>query len=94
MEGIYVWSYFWEISCGAENDFSGDAGRGSGCTEKGEVKLGLIAVSEKLLTQEQADKINRKQALEDKRFGDIAVEMGYLTESQVSRLLQLQGNPI
>ena len=36
MEGIYVWSYFWEISCGAENDFSGDAGRGSGCTEKGE----------------------------------------------------------
>ena len=57
------------------------------------MKLGLIAVSEKLLTQEQADKINRKQALEDKRFGDIAVEMGYLTESQVSRLLQLQGNP-
>ena len=55
--------------------------------------LGLIAVSEKLLSPEQADKINNRQAFEDKRFGDIAVEMGYLTESQVSRLLQLQGNP-
>ena len=46
-----------------------------------------------MLSPEQADKINNRQAFEDKRFGDIAVEMGYLTESQVSRLLQLQGNP-
>lgn len=56
------------------------------------VKLGLIAVSEKLMTKEQADEVNRLQAVMDKRFGDIAVEKGYLTDEQVSRLLGLQGN--
>ncbi|TCL56522.1 chemotaxis phosphatase CheX-like protein [Kineothrix alysoides] len=61
--------------------------------KKVRVKMGLIAVSEKLLTEEQADKINKRQAQEDKRFGDIAVEQGYLTENQVERLLKLQGNP-
>ena len=57
------------------------------------VKLGLIAVSEKMITEKQADEINRKQALMDKRFGDIAVELGYLTDDQVGKLLKLQGNP-
>ncbi|MBO4776303.1 MAG: chemotaxis protein CheX [Lachnospiraceae bacterium] len=56
------------------------------------VKLGLIAVSEKLMTTQQSDEVNRLQAIVDKRFGDIAVEKGYLTEEQVSRLLGLQGN--
>lgn len=56
------------------------------------VKLGLIAVSEKLLTDKQADEINRLQAAMDKRFGDIAVEKGYLTDEQVSHLLSMQGN--
>ena len=56
------------------------------------VKLGLIAVSEKLIDEKQAEEINRKQAVMDKRFGDIAVELGYLTGDQVSMLLDLQGN--
>ncbi len=56
------------------------------------VKLGLIAVSEKLMTTEQSDEINRLQAIMDKRFGDLAVEKGYLTADQVTRLLGLQGN--
>lgn len=56
------------------------------------VKLGLIAVSEGLMTKEQADKVNRLQAVMDKRFGDIAIEQGYLTQAQVKRLLVLQGN--
>lgn len=60
---------------------------------KTRVKLGLIAVSEKMITEKQADEINRKQAVMDKRFGDIAVDLGYLTADQVSRLLELQGNP-
>lgn len=60
---------------------------------KTRVKLGLIAVSEKMITEKQADEINRKQAVMDKRFGDIAVELGYLTNEQVGRLLSLQGNP-
>ncbi len=60
--------------------------------DKTRVKLGLIAVSERLITEEQADEINNKQAMMDKRFGDIAISLGYLTPVQVERLLALQGN--
>lgn len=56
------------------------------------VKLGLIAVAEKLMTEKQADEINQLQAIMDKRFGDIAVEKGYLTNDQVENLLKKQGN--
>ncbi len=56
------------------------------------VKLGLIAVSEGLLTQKQADEVNRLQACMDHRFGDIAQEKGYLTEANVEHLLSLQEN--
>lgn len=56
------------------------------------VKLGLIAVAEGLMTQEEADKVNRLQAVMDKRFGDIAIEKGYLTKGQVEALLKKQGN--
>ena len=47
------------------------------------VKLGLIAVAEKLMTEEQADEVNKLQSIMDRRFGDIAVEKGYLTDEQV-----------
>ncbi len=60
--------------------------------QKVRVKVGLIAVSEKLMTTQQSDEVNRLQAIVDKRFGDISIEKGYLTEEQVSRLLGLQGN--
>lgn len=60
---------------------------------KTRVKLGLIAVTEKLITQQQADAINVRQMMEDRRFGDIAVEMGLLTKAQVKHLLNLQGAP-
>ena len=56
------------------------------------VKLGLIAVSEGMMTMEQADSVNRLQALRDQRFGDIAIEKGYLTDEQVEKLLKKQGN--
>lgn len=56
------------------------------------VKLGLIAISEKMLTEKQSEEINRKQAILDKRFGDIAIELGYLTVDQLSHLLDMQGN--
>ncbi len=55
-------------------------------------KLGVIAVSEKLMTVAQAEEINALQATMDKRFGDLAVERGYLTNIQVGRLLSLQGD--
>lgn len=60
--------------------------------QKVRVKLGLIAVAEGLMSQEEADKVNRLQTVQDKRFGDIAVEKGYLTEGQVGSLLKKQGS--
>ncbi len=60
--------------------------------EQRRVRLGVIAVSEKLLSIEQVEEINQLQAIYDMRFGDIAVQKGYLTDEQVSRLLVLQGN--
>ncbi len=61
--------------------------------EKRYVRLGVIAISEKLMTIEQVEEINELQAIYDKRFGDIAISEGYLTVEQVNRLLVLQGNP-
>ncbi|MBR5598148.1 MAG: hypothetical protein IKW30_12185 [Lachnospiraceae bacterium] len=55
-------------------------------------KLGIIAVAEGLMTQEEAERVNRLQAIMDMRFGDIAIEEGYLTEGQVETLLKKQGN--
>ena len=60
--------------------------------KKVRVKLGLIAVSEKLMTIEQANEVNQLQSSLDKRFGDIAVSKGYLTDEQVGHLLGMQGN--
>lgn len=60
--------------------------------EERRARLGVIAVSEKMLTAEQADEINQLQAIYDKRFGDIAIDNGYLVSEQVERLLNLQGN--
>ncbi len=57
------------------------------------VKLGLIAVEQKLLTPARAEEVNRLQMKMDKRFGDIAIEKGYLTQTDVENLLGLQGNP-
>ncbi len=61
--------------------------------QKSCAKLGLIAVAEKLLTVKQADEINEIQRRMDKRFGDIAIEKGYLLPEEVTYLLNLQGNP-
>ncbi|WP_029322630.1 chemotaxis protein CheX [Butyrivibrio sp. AE3004] len=60
--------------------------------ESKRAKLGVIAVNEKLMTVAQAEEINALQATMDKRFGDLAIERGYLSEIQVGYLLSLQGN--
>ncbi len=60
--------------------------------ESKRAKLGVIAVTEKMMSIAQAEQVNALQASMDKRFGDIAIEKGYLTEPQVTRLLELQGN--
>lgn len=61
--------------------------------KKTKVKLGLIAVSENRMTNKQADEVNDLQKRFDRRFGDIAVEKGYLTADDVTHLLSQQGNP-
>lgn len=60
--------------------------------EERRARLGVIAVSEKVITIDQAEEINQLQAIYDKKFGDIAIDNGYLTAEQVERLLDLQGN--
>lgn len=60
--------------------------------ERSRVRLGVIAISEKLMTVDQVNEVNKMQAVMDKKFGDIAVEYHYLTEEQVKRLIALQGN--
>jgi CheY-specific phosphatase CheX len=57
------------------------------------VKVGLIAENEGLLSRQQADELNYLQMHSDKKFGDLAIEKGYLTESDITYLLGLQGNP-
>lgn len=57
------------------------------------VKLGLVAESEGLITRRQSDELNQLQMQTDKRFGDLAIEKGYLTDADISHLLQLQGSP-
>ena len=59
---------------------------------KTRAKLGLIAVTEKLLTAKQAEEINEIQKKMDQRFGDIAIDKGYLLQEEVAYLLNLQGN--
>ena len=56
------------------------------------VKLGLIAVAEGMMTQAQADEVYDYQSVVDKRFGELAVDKGYLTEWEVESLLEKQGD--
>ncbi len=61
--------------------------------ENSHVKLGFIAVVERLLTKRQAEELNELQKTRDQRFGDLAIEKGYLLEEEVNYLLNMQGNP-
>ncbi len=54
-------------------------------------KLGLIAVSEGILSYDEVKSIN-VETDSDRAFAEIAVERGYLTEGQVSSLLRKQGD--
>lgn len=57
------------------------------------VKLGLLAENEGLLARKQVNELNYLQMQSDQQIGDLAVEKGYLTESDIEYLLQCQGNP-
>ncbi|MBE5924825.1 MAG: hypothetical protein E7271_10265 [Lachnospiraceae bacterium] len=61
-------------------------------TKNSKVQMGLLAVETGLMTEEQTREVNLLQQQEDKRFGDIAIDKGYLTETDVSDLLDRQGD--
>lgn len=57
------------------------------------VKLGMLAEHEDLLDHTLANELNYLQLQNDRQIGDLAIEKGYLTESDVNYLLGCQGNP-
>ncbi len=57
------------------------------------VELGLIAVSEGLMTQEEAERVQRLMAITDMHFEEVAVYEQYLTKEQVVFLSRQVDNP-
>lgn len=57
------------------------------------VKLGMLAEHEGLLDRTLANELNYLQLQSDRQIGDLAIDKGYLTESDVDYLLGCQGNP-
>ena len=54
------------------------------------LSLGELAIRESLLTQKEANLINDKQRSLDKRFGEVAVSLGLLDDTQIVSLLGTQ----
>ena len=54
------------------------------------IRIGVLAMEEKLMTPAQVDEVNNLQASTNARFGDIAVQKGYLTKEQLEYLLNKQ----
>jgi hypothetical protein len=52
--------------------------------------IGMIAVSHGLLRPDQIDMILDHQDDSNKRFGEIAIELGFVTEQQVETLIKIQ----
>ena len=52
--------------------------------------IGSIAAEHDILTENQIDEVLNRELHSDRKFGEIAIECGYLTRPTVERLLQLQ----
>ena len=52
--------------------------------------IGMIAVAHGLLSYQQIDELLKRERSPDTRFGDVVVEMGFLTRDQVETLLAIQ----
>ncbi|QDT40385.1 Diguanylate cyclase DosC [Gimesia alba] len=64
------------------------------CPKQGEqVKIGELAIAEKLLTAEQVVKILDQQKETESRFGEVAIRQDLLTLEQIAYLLALQIEP-
>ena len=51
------------------------------------MRLGVLAINAGLMTADQVEHVNVAQQSVDKRFGDLCVDLGYLTKADVDRLL-------
>jgi CheY-specific phosphatase CheX len=89
MFGLYFGNYLVEKNKISQSEFEDVMKQ----QQNSHVKLGLMAVAEKLMTKKQADEINDIQRKMDHRFGDIAIEKGYLINEELNYLLNLQGSP-
>jgi len=58
--------------------------------EQTNLPIGVLAVVEGFMKQEEADRINLLQRVTDKRFCELAEEQGLLTSEQTEELLELQ----
>lgn len=56
--------------------------------------IGIIAVSHGLLRPDQIDTILDHQDDSNKRFGEIAIELGFVTQQQVETLVKIQQSRI
>jgi len=54
------------------------------------VRIGVLAVEADLMSQADVEYVNRLQSAKNARFGDIAIEEGYLTKEQFDGLLNNQ----
>lgn len=54
------------------------------------IKLGTLAIHAGIMAASEVDEVCFLQTREDKRFGEIAIERGYLTDDQVRDLLNSQ----
>jgi two-component system, cell cycle response regulator len=56
-------------------------------------KIGELAITEKLLTEQQVTEILDLQKESGKRFGDTAIQLSFLSQQQISYLLAVQIEP-
>ncbi len=88
MFGIYFGKYLMDQGIITGEQYSGLVEN----TKNSKVQMGLLAIETGLMTEEQTKEVNLLQQQEDKRFGDIAVEKGYLMDADVTDLLDRQGD--
>ena len=69
MFGVYFGKYLQDIGVLTEEQYEDIIET----SRHARVKMGLLAVSEGYMTEAQAEEVNRLQAMQDARFGDIAV---------------------
>ncbi len=58
--------------------------------ESTRVKLGVLAIDAGCMTAFQVNRVHKLQTLQDKRFGEIAVSEGFLSEDALTQLLERQ----